>query len=58
MSTDWVKPALSLIGTILLVLLCVEIIAGPEGTTANIIFAISFLILLTYAIARFFKKKK
>ena len=53
---DAVKIVLSLIGTVLLILLCVEIL-GPDRTTASAVFAVTFLALLGYAVMRFFKKK-
>ncbi|WP_309386670.1 hypothetical protein [Cerasicoccus frondis] len=53
---DAAKIVLSLIGAVLLVLLCVEVM-GPGHTSANTIFAVTFLVLLTYAVMRFFKKK-
>ncbi|WP_309399396.1 hypothetical protein [Cerasicoccus maritimus] len=54
---DAAKIVLSLIGAILLILLCVEIM-GPDHTSASTVFAVTFLVLLAYAVMRFFKKKK
>lgn len=52
------KVALSAIGAVLLILLCVKIIRDPQATEGAQIFAAAFLALLVYAGSRFFRKKK
>ncbi|MGE9295650.1 MAG: hypothetical protein ACQKBV_05125 [Puniceicoccales bacterium] len=55
--TDWTKVALSVIGAILLVALCVQLLLQQVRTAPGIVFAVAFLILLAYAFKRFAKKK-
>ncbi|GHB95751.1 hypothetical protein [Cerasicoccus arenae] len=55
---DCAKIGLSLVGAVLLVLLCVEILVGPGRTSGNVVFATVFLVLLGYAVMRLVRGKK
>lgn len=49
---DAAKVALSLLGAVLLIWLCADLLARADPTNANIAFAVVFLALLAYALQR------
>jgi len=56
--SDRAKVALSLVGAVLLIALCIKMMRDPNATEGAQIFAAAFLVLIVYAASRFFKKKK
>lgn len=56
--SDRAKVGLSVVGAVLLVLLCVQLLTAEGGTSGGSVFAAVFLVLLVYAGMRFFKKKR